>query len=147
MLQTRRIAIDKKCIITCLDLNIDSMLSKLGPSQLMLLLQNLIGNAIKYCEAEVPTVHIGARELDGQFEFFVQDNGIGIDTRFHERIFQVFQRLHNREEYSGTGIGLSICHKIVERFEGKIWVESAVGTGSTFKFTLNKLEDAVDDFQ
>jgi PAS domain S-box-containing protein len=106
--------------------------------QLTHLFQNLIGNAIKYCSSPVPEVHVGSREKDGELEIFVRDNGIGIDPKFHEKIFQVFQRLHNRKEYSGTGIGLALCKRIVERFGGQIRVDSSTGEGSTFIFTIKK---------
>ena len=107
-------------------------------SQLTLLFQNLIGNAMKYCTARVPMVHIGVCDTGSQFEFSVQDNGIGIEPQYKDRVFQIFQRLHNRREYSGTGIGLALCRRIVERFGGEIWLESTPGRGSTFYFTLNK---------
>ena len=104
--------------------------------QLALLFQNLIGNALKFCEKSPPKVHVGCRQVGEGCEFFVRDNGIGIDPNAQERIFQIFQRLHNREKYEGTGIGLAICKKIVERNGGQIRVESARGKGSTFYFTL-----------
>ncbi len=106
------------------------------PTQMRQLMQNLIANAIKYCQADVPTVHIWATQADETWTISVQDNGIGIDPQFAERIFIIFQRLHRRDEYSGTGIGLAICKKIVERHGGKIWVNSQGGRGSTFSFTL-----------
>ena len=114
--------------------------------QLTRLFQNLISNAIKYCSRPVPQIHIGFRELERPFgekafepagyEFYVKDNGIGIEEQFHERIFEVFQRLHNRRQYSGTGIGLAICKRIVRRWEGEIRVESIPDVGSTFLFTI-----------
>ncbi len=107
-------------------------------SQLILLFQNLLKNAIKYKSEATPEVHVGGRDLGKQFEFAIRDNGIGIDPQFHERIFQIFQRLHNSREYSGTGIGLASCKRIVQRFNGQMRVESALGAGSTFYFTLNK---------
>ncbi|WP_299410635.1 ATP-binding protein [Acaryochloris sp. IP29b_bin.148] len=106
------------------------------PTQMRQLLQNLIANAIKYCRADVPTVRIWATQADEAWTISVQDNGIGIDPQFAERIFVIFQRLHNKAAYSGTGIGLAICKKIVECHGGKIWVESQEGQGATFSFTL-----------
>ena len=106
------------------------------PVQLGQLFQNLIGNAMKFCKGRSPAIHLLATPEDGKWRFAVRDNGIGIDPKHRERIFVIFQRLHTNEEYPGTGIGLAICKKIVERHGGRIWVESAVGTGSTFCFTL-----------
>jgi PAS domain S-box-containing protein len=106
--------------------------------QMLQLMQNLISNALKYCDAKNPEIKIGAKEEDKEWVFFVQDNGIGIEQQHRERIFVIFQRLHNRNEYSGTGIGLSICKKIVEGHGGTIRVESTPGKGSTFYFSLSK---------
>ena len=101
------------------------------------LFQNLIGNAIKYrSEDRTPTVHIGAERQDGYWVFTVRDNGIGIQPEFKEQIFGLFSRLHNADRYAGTGIGLAICQRIVERYHGRIWVESEPGRGSEFRFTL-----------
>ena len=105
--------------------------------QLTQLFQNLVGNAIKYQKSGIPHVHIAAAvNADKRWTFAVKDDGIGIDPQYFERIFGMFQRLHKREEFSGTGIGLAICKKIVERHGGNISVESAVGHGTTFRFTL-----------
>jgi light-regulated signal transduction histidine kinase (bacteriophytochrome) len=105
-------------------------------SQIVQLFQNLIGNALKFRSERPPHVHIDARPGEGRWVFRVQDNGIGIDPQYFERVFQVFQRLHTRTKYPGTGIGLAICKKIVERHGGKIWVESRPGQGSTFCFSI-----------
>jgi light-regulated signal transduction histidine kinase (bacteriophytochrome) len=104
--------------------------------QIIQLLQNLIGNAIKFRGKRRPEVRIGAGREGDFWTFFVRDNGIGLEQRHADRIFVIFQRLHGRGEYKGTGIGLSICKKIVERHGGRIWVESEVGEGSVFRFTL-----------
>ena len=107
-------------------------------SQIQSLFQNLIMTAVRYNESPKPTIEIGCREQDSVYKFFVKDNGIGISSQFYERIFMVFQRLHTDREYPGTGLGLALCKKIVERHGGIIWVESEPSGGSTFHFTLPK---------
>ena len=109
--------------------------------QFQQLLQNLIGNAIKFRREEVPRVHISARDCGHEWLFTVRDNGIGFEAKFAERIFHIFQRLHTRQEYPGTGIGLAICKRIVERHGGKICCDSMPGMGSTFYFTLPKSKE------
>jgi signal transduction histidine kinase len=104
--------------------------------QLGQLFQNLISNAIKFHGEEPPRVYVSAERRTGEWLFSVRDNGIGVDPQYADRIFVIFQRLHNREEYPGTGIGLAICKKIVERHGGRIWVASQTGEGTTFYFTL-----------
>ncbi|MGP8024016.1 MAG: PAS domain S-box protein [Methanobacterium sp.] len=108
--------------------------------QMRQLFQNLIGNAIKYND-KTPLIHISVKKEDADWIFGVSDNGIGIKSEHYERIFQVFKRLHTKEEYDGTGIGLAICQKIVERHGGRIWIESELGKGSTFYFTIPLKQD------
>lgn len=108
------------------------------PTQLTQLLQNLLSNAIKFRGDQPPEIWIQAKSDNGTWTFSIRDNGIGIDPRHFDRIFVIFQRLHTRQKYPGTGIGLSICKKIVERHGGRIWLTSAAGQGTTFFFTLPK---------
>lgn len=116
---------------------VDPLPTVLGHKSLLLqLFQNLISNAIKFCKDKPPIITIRTK-LKGKFwEFAIQDNGIGIDPRYHNQVFEIFKRLNRREEYKGTGIGLAICKKVVETHGGRIWIKSNLGEGATFYFTL-----------
>ena len=109
--------------------------------QLASLFQNLIGNALKFRGVETPSVHIAAERHDGEWEISCLDNGIGIDPEYAERIFLIFQRLHSRETYEGTGIGLALCRKIVEYHGGRIWLDTDYSDGACFRFTLPIVEN------
>ena len=110
--------------------------------QLVQLFQNLIGNAIKFRGDAAPQVQVRCEARDEEWEFSVRDNGIGIDPDYFDRIFVLFQRLHTRRQYPGTGIGLALCKKIVERHGGRIWVESSQGQGAVFRFTIARERNA-----
>jgi PAS domain S-box-containing protein len=105
-------------------------------SQLVQLMQNLIGNALKYRNKKPPHIHVSAEQRGNEWIIAVRDNGIGIAPKYHQKIFEIFQRLHDQQEYPGTGIGLAVCRRVVERHGGRIWVESEAGRGSVFHFTL-----------
>ena len=107
-------------------------------SQLALVFQNLLANAIKFRGKDPPRVHVSAQDHGREWVFAIKDNGIGIEPQHAKRVFVIFQRLHTQEEYPGTGIGLTVCKRIVERHGGKIWVESEPGNGATFFFTISK---------
>ena len=101
-----------------------------------LLLQNLIANSIKFRNEQSPRIHLSARQEGGEWVISIRDNGIGFDPQYAETIFKVFKRMHSQEKFPGTGIGLAICKKIVERHGGHIWAESQSGRGATFYFTF-----------
>lgn len=115
----------------------------MGEAHLQQVLQNLIANALKYRDDNPPQIHISAVGQGAVWRFSVQDNGIGIDPQYKEKIFGVFKRLHHDRTYSGTGIGLAICQRVVERYGGRIWVESEPGKGATFYFTIPRRAQAV----
>ena len=116
-------------------------------AQVAQLFQNLIGNALKYRKEGTPEIQVTARANGKEWVFSVQDNGIGIEAQYFERIFQMFQRLHTRMDYAGTGIGLAVCRKIVERHGGRIWVESQPGEGSTFLFAIPRAEGGTSEYK
>lgn len=111
---------------------------EIDPKQLPHIFQNIVTNGIKFNKSEVPEIIIGYKEKGDFYEFYMKDNGIGIEPEYLDKIFQMFKRLHSQKEYSGTGIGLAICKKVIDSHEGKIWVESKKGEGSTFFFTIRK---------
>jgi len=136
VLQNLKVSIDEKQAKITYNslpgLNVDGV-------QMERVLQNLIGNAIKYCHL-MPEVHIAAVQENGTWTFSVRDNGIGIEPKYQDKIFGIFQRLHGRDEYSGTGIGLAVCKKIIERHGGDLWVESEQDKGSVFYFTIPEMD-------
>jgi len=130
---------DSRAEVTC-----DELPAVMGDrSQLIQLMQNLIGNALKYRSKESPRIHVSAQLKGIEWHFSVRDNGIGVHPKYHARIFEFFQRVHNENEYPGTGIGLAVCRHVVTRLGGKIWVESEPGRGSTFRFTIPKRSSAL----
>jgi len=116
---------------------------KVDKTQFIQLFQNLLSNAIKFRRQEPPRIHIGVKKINNELLFSIKDNGIGIESNYFNKLFNIFYRLHTKEEYPGTGIGLPICKKIVQRYGGKIWVKSEIGKGSTFFFTIfpKKIKD------
>jgi light-regulated signal transduction histidine kinase (bacteriophytochrome) len=115
--------------------------------QLVQLMQNLIGNGLKYHGDKAPNVHVSAKRDGNEWTFSVQDNGIGIDPKYYDRIFEIFKRLHDQTEYPGTGIGLAVCRRVVARHGGRIWLESEAGHGSVFHFTLPEGTEETNDQQ
>ena len=110
-------------------------------SQLQQVFQNLLSNAIEYSGDEPPQIHVSAERAHSKWVVSVEDEGIGIDPADQDRVFEVFERLHSRDEYDGTGIGLALCQRIIERHDGRIWVDSEPGEGTTFSFTLPAVDD------
>lgn len=132
---------DRNAKITCDDL-VTVMADK---AQIIQLIQNLIENSIKFCDKECPEIHLSVKRDEGECVFSVNDNGIGLDAEHFDKIFGIFKRVNEKSEYSGTGIGLAVSRKIVERHGGRIWVESEKGKGSTFFFTISEFVPAKFD--
>ena len=132
--------LNEKIMSTNATVNADCLPNiKAYKTELRLLLQNLITNAIKFQKsANTPQIQISAEEHDDHWQFAVADNGIGIEEKNQDKVFNIFTKLHNREEYEGTGIGLAHCAKVVDMHRGKLWIESEFGEGSTFYFTIPK---------
>ena len=145
--------LDKVCVNLKVQIQDEGAVLTRGPlptivaddNNMAALLQNLISNAIKFHGPEAPAVVIACADERDRWVFSVRDNGIGIDQKYQDRIFQIFQRLHTRDEYPGTGIGLAICKKIVERHGGRIWLDSAAGRGSTFYFSIPKRSECPEE--
>jgi PAS domain S-box-containing protein len=131
---------DKKAVVTYAKLPILAV----DRNQIHGLFQNLIGNALKYNDSPVPTIEVGCEDTHREYRFFVKDNGIGIEQEFQDKIFMIFQRLHARTDYDGSGIGLALCKKIVERHQGRIWFESEPEKGTIFYFTLGPDKEGTD---
>lgn len=131
---TQRIVDQKACV------EMHELPSKIQcePNQLGIVFYNLIGNAIKFNNSKTPKVLVTKEEKENEWLFTIGDNGIGIDSRYKDKVFQIFKRLHRREEYEGTGIGLSLCKRIINRHKGRIWFHSELGQGTTFYFTISK---------
>lgn len=125
---------DKKIVITSTPLPV----VKADRKQMVQLMENLISNSIKYCDKETPCIHVSAEKKGFKWLFSVEDNGIGIDPKYNEKIFKIFKRLHGNERYTGTGIGLAISKRIVARHDGMIWTDSDYVDGSKFNFTLRR---------
>ncbi len=128
---------EKQAIII---VNNDLSRKKLNATKIYFLFKNLMENAIKFNQSEIPEVQIGCNEVEGQLIYYVSDNGIGIDQDYRDVIFEMFKRLHNRADYEGSGLGLSVCKKIVEELGGRIWIDSQKENGTTFYFTLEPSE-------
>ena len=135
-LQILRSAVDATDATVTVETEVDTVTG--DPVQLLQLIQNLISNALKFTNSDEPHVMIRCYEEDGHIRFAVADNGIGISKTDQQKVFEIFRRLHTKKEYPGTGIGLAICKKIVDRHKGRIWPESEPGKGTTFYFTLNE---------
>ena len=141
-LHNLKAAIDESAV----GITVDPLPAIVGdPVLLTQVFQNLIANAIKFQKGAAPCVHISAQKQGSEWIFSVRDNGIGIESRHLDRIFRIFERLHSIEAYTGSGIGLAITRKIVERHQGRIWVESQPGAGSTFFFSLPAETVVADD--
>ncbi len=140
LVKLRLLDLDQKIKETNTDLKLESLPKEVWceGSQIGIVFYNLITNALKFNQSSRPRIRIGGEEHEGEWRFYVADNGIGIEDQFQTKIFEIFRRLNHREEYEGTGIGLALCKKIVSRHEGNIWFESEPNNGTTFYFTIKK---------